>query len=483
MFVLAVLPIIILIIISLWRDIKAAVFISCICTTLLFFFWGADWVHFYAVLCISAITTIPILMIVLGASFLYNIMSATGLVDQISHSLDDIHASKDIRFFLLAFGLTAFFEGVAGFGTPGAIVPLILIALGFEAILSVSVVLLLDGMFSMFGAVGIPLITGLQIPLKLSSLQTQQIATISAVFVMLAGVVLLFLIFRLVKKQRAPLQHQKKMLLMYSFFAISYCVFAWFVPELATFLSALVMLLLSVLYLKNSESKLYLKPWIPYAILALFLLLPKLWSDLKQALSIEINFNHIFGTQISGSIVPLQSPLIPFLIVGLAVALFKKSESLHINKSFTKVASVSFILFPSIVIAQLMLYSGVTQPSMVNHIADMLSLMGTSYPFFAPLIGVIGTFITGSTTISNLVFGASQLDTAHQLSLNPQVILSLQLAGASLGNGICLFNIIAAAVIANIKNYSGVLANNLLPTLIIALILGVFGMLSMLLVA
>lgn len=56
-------------------------------------------------------------------------------------------------------------------------------------------------------------------------------------------------------------------------------------------------------------------------------------------------------------------------------------------------------------------------------------------------------------------------------------MLSLQLAGASLGNAICLFNIIAAASIANIQNYRGVLAHNMVPTLSAGLLVGLLGLL------
>src|SRR5690606_7159474 len=211
-YILAVLPILSLIIISLVEGVKTAVITGCIITIALFFYWGAGLSHFVTALGVSVLTTVNILMIVLGASFLYNNMLNTGLIFKVSHSLDNLHPSKDIRFFLLAFGLSAFFEGVAGFGTPGAIVPLILMALGYEAILSVSVVLLFDSMFSMFGAVGTPLVTGLQIPLGLTDSDVRTIGLLSALFMVIVGALLLFLVFRMMKKNNAPLKDKKQMM-------------------------------------------------------------------------------------------------------------------------------------------------------------------------------------------------------------------------------------------------------------------------------
>src|SRR5690606_15520290 len=128
-------------------------------------------------------------------------------------------------------------------------------------------------------------------------------------------------------------------------------------PELATVLGALCMLTFSVLYLRKGN--VHLKPWIPYVLLALFLVLPSLFIDLKKWLSWEFN-----------GLKPLLSPLIPFLLVGLGVAFFSKSKSLQIKESFVTVKNVSLVLFPSVIIAQLMTHSGVTQPSMVGYIAD-----------------------------------------------------------------------------------------------------------------
>lgn len=475
-YLLSLLPILLLIVLSLTRGVKVAVIVSATVTTLLFFYWGASFPHFLGAMGVSLLTTINILMIVLGATFLYNIMQHNGLIAQITHSLDQLHPSKEIRFFLLAIGLTAFFEGVAGFGTPGAIVPLILIALGFGPVLSVSVVLLFDGLFAIFGAVGTPLLTGLQFPLGLSATETQTIAITAATLGVMVGVLVLYLVLRMVSREHGPMKHKGRIVVLYTFITVPFCAMAWLAAELATVLGALIMLALSVVYLKQPGVRVNLKPWLPYAALALLLLLPKLWVGLRAWIGWELAFEDLFGTGIRAAIRPLASPLLPFAVVGLGVALVHKSKSLYLAGPLQKMLNVSLVLFPSIAIAQLMIYSGVTQPSMVRYISEMLSAMGPVYIVFAPFVGIIGTFITGSTTISNVVFGASQLETAHSLGIDSSILLSLQLTGAALGNAICLFNIMAAASVADIKNYQGILANNLLPTVLAGILVGLLGL-------
>lgn len=444
-------------------------------TSFLFFYWEASFNHFLGSLGVALFTTVNILMIVFGALFLYNIMQGAGLISQISHSLDNLHPSKQIRFFLLAICLTAFFEGVAGFGTPGAIVPLLLIAMGFNAVLSVAVVLLFDGLFAIFGAVGTPILTGLQLPLELTNLEVQQIGFTAAVIGVIVQFFILFAVFRMFAQLQDPVQHKKKILLLFAFFALPFCLFAWFVPDLATVLAALVMLVLSVFYLKGDKGKINLRPWLPYGILAFLLLLPKLFTTLNRWIGWDLAFSDMFGSGLNASIKPLQSPLIPFVIVGIGVALHKKSKSFYLAESSVKLWNVFVILFPSVAIAQLMINSGVQQPSMINNIADILSNLGSGYTLLSPLLGITGAFITGSTTISNVVFGPSQLEAARLLNLDPNILLALQLNGAGIGNAICLFNIIAAASVANLKNYKEVLTRNMAPTLLAGLIAGVLG--------
>lgn len=472
---LSLLPIIILIILSLTTGVKPAVIIGFFVTSVLFFYWEASFSHYLGSMGVAFFTTVSILMIVFGALFLYNIMQGTGLISQISHSLDNLHPSKEIRFFLLAICLTAFFEGVAGFGTPGAIVPLLLIAMGFNAVLSVSVVLLFDGLFAIFGAVGTPIITGLQLPLDLTHPQVQRIGFTAAVIGTIVQFLILFAVFRMFGKMHEPLQHKGKILLLFTFFAIPFCFFAWFVPDLATVLAALVMLTLSIFYLKGDKGKINLHPWLPYGILAILLLLPKIFNPLNRWIGWDLAFIDMFGSGLDASIKPLQSPLIPFIIVGIGVALYKKSKSFFLAESSIKLWKVFVVLFPSVAVAQLMINSGVHQPSMINNIADLLSNLGSGYTILSPLLGIIGAFITGSTTISNVVFGPSQLETAKLLNLDPNLLLSLQLNGAGIGNAICLFNIIAAASVANLKNYKEVLSRNMAPALLAGLVAGFLG--------
>ena len=69
----------------------------------------------------------------------------------------------------------------------------------------------------------------------------------------------------------------------------------------------------------------------------------------------------------------------------------------------------------------------------------------------APLLGALGSFFSGSTTVSNLTFGAIDVIAAESIGISTSSMLALQAVGASAGNGICLNNIISACTITGLQ--------------------------------
>ena len=112
---------------------------------------------------------------------------------------------------------------------------------------------------------------------------------------------------------------------------------------------------------------------------------------------------------------------------------------------------------------------------LINHPAAQAVLdvhdpepFGPAYPLLAPYLGVLGAFMTGSTTVSNVIFGPVQHDAAITLGYDPPTILGVQLAGASLGNAVCLFNVIAAAAVVGLIDYQPILRRTIVPTVVAA---------------
>ena len=71
---------------------------------------------------------------------------------------------------------------------------------------------------------------------------------------------------------------------------------------------------------------------------------------------------------------------------------------------------------------------------MINTLAVALATAtGALYPLFAPAIGAIGTFLTGSDTSANILFGKLQAGVAEHIGADPVWISASNTAGATGG--------------------------------------------------
>jgi len=90
-------------------------------------------------------------------------------------------------------------------------------------------------------------------------------------------------------------------------------------------------------------------------------------------------------------------------------------------------------------------------------------LTGKIWYLVAPIVGVLGTFISGSNTVSNIMFGAFQLNTAYEIGLPVFSILALQAVGGAAGNMICIHNIVAVLTIVGLLGQEGTVIRKNLP--------------------
>lgn len=101
-------------------------------------------------------------------------------------------------------------------------------------------------------------------------------------------------------------------------------------------------------------------------------------------------------------------------------------------------------------------------------------VLGKGYAVLAPVVGMLGAFMTSSNMASNILFGEFQLTTAKLLGLNASAILGAQTAGGAIGNTICPGNIILGTTTANILGKEGLVLKKIMPiTLSAAAIVGV----------
>jgi lactate permease len=89
---------------------------------------------------------------------------------------------------------------------------------------------------------------------------------------------------------------------------------------------------------------------------------------------------------------------------------------------------------------------------------------GHAYPAIAPLVGALGSFITGSTTSSNALFSALQRDVALLIGDRPADLLAGQLAGGNIGNSLApVVILLGLSAVGAARSAGGVLRMTLLP--------------------
>ncbi len=98
---------------------------------------------------------------------------------------------------------------------------------------------------------------------------------------------------------------------------------------------------------------------------------------------------------------------------------------------------------------------------------------GPALPVSSPLLGVLGAFISGSCTVSCVMFTSLQFNTALLIGVDPLYTCALQCAGGALGNMICINNVVSVSATTGAAGEEGrIISINLVPVAIyVALVL------------
>ena len=101
---------------------------------------------------------------------------------------------------------------------------------------------------------------------------------------------------------------------------------------------------------------------------------------------------------------------------------------------------------------------------MISVIATALAVAtGSLYPLFAPVIGCLGTFITGSDTSSNILFGKLQANVAGHIQVSPDWLSAANTVGATGGKIISPQSIAIATSAGNQQGKEGEILKSAIP--------------------
>ena len=393
-----------------------------------------------------AIALWPILLVIVAALFTYNLAVETKTMDVIKKMLSSITTDKRIQVLILAWGFGGFLEAVAGYGTAVAIPASILASLGFNPLFAAVICLLANTVPTAFGALGIPVTT-------LATVTGLEVVHLSYVTsIQLAGFIVLipFLLVILTEKSIKALKGVVGITLVSGItFAVPQIFIAKYLgADLPALVASICSMACTILMAKAmnkekveaKEDKIGLKEgvlaWLPYILLCgLILIASPLVPSINSLLAKASSNIHIYTgdatstTAFSWINTPGMMILIATFIAGLIQKL-KFTYMLDVLKRTIIQLKTSFITIMSIVaISKIMSHSGMTSSISFG----LCAITGSFYPLIAPLLGAIGTFVTGSDTSANILFGALQTEAAKSLSIDPYWIAAANTAGATAG--------------------------------------------------
>lgn len=427
-------------------------------------------------------TTATILWIILPALAIFEFQKRTGAIERIRDTLAALTDNRRLQTILIAWFFGLFMEGAAGFGTPVALGAPLLVGLGYSPARAVTLALLGHAAGVSFGAVGTPVLA----QVELAGLSAGGIAVRTAALHVVAAPVLLLIMVRLAGD--GPLSRSDiawSGLAALCFLVPSLILAGLAGPELPTLGGALIGTAVFVVLLRRKyplaalDLRALLPDLMPYLLILGLVLATRLIPPLQQTL-VALSLGWTVDGVFRGSFQPLYHPgTVLFLGFFAGAALTGRGAVIGVasGAALRRMLPVALALLVMLGLSRLMVHSG-----MIAALATAAAGVGPAWPLIAPVIGALGTFITGSATASNILFTELQLSTAASLSLPPLSIAAAQGFGAAIGNVIAPHNIIAGSATVGLVGREGdILARTVKPCAIYAAIGGValFGALAL----
>jgi lactate permease len=484
-FIAAALPvaIVFILLVVMRRSAKLAMMTAYIVTVLLaLVLWGTSFAKVAGATVNGLVTAVTLLYIVFGAILLLYTVQESGAIRTIRRGFTDISPDRRIQAIIIAWMFGSMIEGASGFGTPAAVAAPLLLAIGFPAMAAVMVTLIIQSTPVSFGAVGTPMLVGINTGLSNSPavdaaiapltvaeyvpIVAAQVALVHALIGVLIPLLMVGMLTRFFGKSRSfaeGFRAWKFALFAGLAFTLPYLFVARVLgPEFPSLLGGLIGLLIVVPAaragwfmpsdqfdfpprnqwedgwqgnIEPEEADLgpkghhisLITAWMPYVIVAALLVLTRTIAPLKAWLtgpSTTIAFRDLFGSGINASAQFLYAPGSVMIAASLISVLLFRMRGRDYARAWSISGKTMLAAAPALLLAvpmvQVFINSGSeAMTSMPITLAEgMAAATGATWPIFAPIVGALGAFIAGSNTVSNMMFSLFQFSTAQGIGLD-----------------------------------------------------------------
>ncbi|MGB9683250.1 MAG: L-lactate permease [bacterium] len=414
----------------------------------------------------------PIIWTIFSALFTYRLLCEIKAIDGIRRSLSGISNDRLIQAVIVAFCFGSLLEGIAGFGTSVIVPSAILVSLGFPPYQSAVISLISNTVPVVYAAVGVPVIalantTGL--PLKALS---------GTIGLQLFPVTLIIPLF--IRKEIRTKIDAGFIVATGLVFALTQSLVGWYIgPELPAILAPFLTIgfIIGYLKLKNNTikgaSRRDILAWTPYALIVLFILITRFNSGLGRVLS-SYPYSFILHIRPLNKMIRVDLLYTPGSIIMFSAILggiLLKARLIDyknaLKGAFFQILPTFSIITSMIVMADIMNYAGMTRFLAIK----LIQVFGAFYPFVSPFLGAIGTFLGGSDTTSNILFGNLQTEAGKGIGVSPIWLASANASGATGGKLVSLQNLTLAASGIDKKGEEGILMRMIFPYFAIYLVI------------
>ena len=441
----------------------------------------------------------PIGWIVLMAVWLYRISVRAGNFDIVRSSISAISTDQRIQMLLIAFCFGGFLEGAAGFGIPIAICAALLVSLGFNPLKASMLALVANVASGAYGAIGIPVSTGAEKgSIPLAELSADMIPVLQ-IFALLTPVLLVVIQDGL----RGLRETGLVALIVGAVYSGGQSLLLRVLgnPELVDVIPPLLALVALALIMRVWQPKnTYREPtaptleevqeqgavkhtageilnaWSPFVYLSVVILL---WSTVLKPVfakatkpgesdgplgftNIPVNIPGVHGAiEQVAPIVTKPTPvkavftwnilgasgtaiLVAVIITVLFSKISWKAAFEELGGTWKQLQTPIIMICLVMSLANVMNYAG-----MISSIALAVAAAGAVFPLLSPIIGWIGVFVTGSVVNNNILFAGLQSTTAHQIGVNPTLLVAANTSGGVMAKIVSPQSIAIAAAAVN----------------------------------
>ena len=417
----------------------------------------------------------PICWIIIPAVFLFNITVKSGQFEVVRHFMASTTSDRRIQALLIAFSFGSFLEGTAGFGAPVAITAAMLTGLGFDPLYAAGICLIANTAPVAFGSIGIPITVASQV----TGIPEMAISQMLGRTLPILSLLMPFYLIVLMSGFKKTIEILPAILVS----GISFAFLQWFssnylgpsLPDVFAGLGSILSLLIFLRYWKPKRTwrfpneppaasdtpihyttRQIVRAWSPFILLTALIIawglqpvkdtlnatgqvsfpMPGLHNVIRDTKNNPVphifRFNYLSATGTAIFIAALLS--IP--LVGM---------SLKTGMS-TLASTIKQLGYPILTIATVLAFAYIVNDSGITlTIAGALANTGYLFPFFSPVLGWLGVFITGSDTSSNALFGKLQYATAVSIGVDPVVTVAANVSGGVVGKMISPQSIAVAA--------------------------------------